>query len=45
MKGTDSSKASRLRAKSEMTENAVECAVRKADSRPSRISIAQNAWS
>ncbi len=37
-------KASR-RAKSEMTENAVECAVCEADSRPSRALVAQNAWS
>ena len=33
------------RTKSEMTENAVECAVCKADPRPSRALIAQNAWS
>ena len=33
------------RAKSEMTKNAVECAVCKDDSRPSSASIAQNAWS
>ena len=38
-------KTSRLRAKSKMTENAVECAVCKADSRPSSTLIAQNAWS
>ncbi len=38
-------KTGRLRAKSEMTENAVECAVCGADSRPSRASIEQSAWS
>ena len=38
-------KTSRLRTKSKMTENTVECSVCKADSRPSRVSIAQNAWS
>ena len=31
--------------KSEMTETAVECAVREAHSSPSRASIEQNAWS
>ena len=38
-------KASHHRAKSEMPENAVECAVRGADPRPSRALTAQNAWS
>ena len=45
MKGAILPKTSRRQAESEMTENAVECAVCKADPRPSRASIVQSAWS
>ena len=49
-KGADSSKGQPpsgqpAPAKSKMTENAIECAVRRPDPRPSRALIAQNAWS